>query len=136
MNQILSGWKDIANYMGKGVRTVQPYAQEGGLPIRRMSGTPKASVLVTRAELDEWIRGAFDRKAWNEKRSADLENVKSRTLELRAAIEQFRLSMRTLSRTRNELSVCRRTVRQTVQQVHRSVFPALPPEKDRSLRVA
>lgn len=33
--EILSGWKEIANYLRKGVRTVQRYERELGLPIRR-----------------------------------------------------------------------------------------------------
>jgi hypothetical protein len=36
--EILSGWKDIANYLGKGVRTVQRYGREMGLPIHRPAG--------------------------------------------------------------------------------------------------
>ena len=30
--EIFSGWKDIANYLGKGVRTIQRYERELGLP--------------------------------------------------------------------------------------------------------
>jgi hypothetical protein len=31
--EILSGWKDIANHLGMGVRTVQRYERELGLPV-------------------------------------------------------------------------------------------------------
>ena len=31
--QVLNGWKEIANYLGKGVRTVQRYEREFGLPV-------------------------------------------------------------------------------------------------------
>lgn len=53
--QVLSGWKDIANYLGKGVRTVQRYEREFGLPVRRPSSKVKGSVIATRAELDAWV---------------------------------------------------------------------------------
>lgn len=53
--QFLSGWKEIANYLGKGVRTVQRYEREMGLPVRRPAGKPRASVLATRAEIDAWV---------------------------------------------------------------------------------
>ena len=33
--EVFSGWKDIASYLGKGIRTIQRYEQTLGLPIRR-----------------------------------------------------------------------------------------------------
>ena len=53
--EILSGWKDIANYLGKGVRTVQRYERELGLPVHRPAGKYVGSVIVTKAELDRWV---------------------------------------------------------------------------------
>src|ERR1700723_565403 len=53
--QFLSGWKEIANYLGKGVRTVQRYERELGLPVRRPAGKPRGSVVATRPELDAWV---------------------------------------------------------------------------------
>jgi len=51
--EILSGWKEIANYLHKGVRTVQRY--ELALPIRRPGGGRTGSVIATKAELDGWV---------------------------------------------------------------------------------
>jgi hypothetical protein len=53
--EILSGWKDVANYLGKGVRTVQRYERELTLPIRRPRGTASGTVIATKAELDAWV---------------------------------------------------------------------------------
>jgi hypothetical protein len=53
--QFLSGWKEIANYLGKGVRTVQRYEWQMGLPVRRPAGKPRGSVIATKPELDAWI---------------------------------------------------------------------------------
>jgi predicted DNA-binding transcriptional regulator AlpA len=53
--QIFSGWKDVANYLGKGVRTVQRYEKELALPVRRPGGKTRGSVVATRAEIDAWI---------------------------------------------------------------------------------
>ena len=53
--EILSGWKEIAVHLGKGVRTVQRYERKLGLPIRRPSGKSIGSVIATVAELDAWI---------------------------------------------------------------------------------
>jgi hypothetical protein len=49
---VLSGWKDIAIHLAKGVRTVQRYERELGLPIHRPSGKARASVIATKVELD------------------------------------------------------------------------------------
>lgn len=52
---ILSGWKDIASYLGKGVRTVQRYEEELRLPVRRPAGRTRGSVVATKSELDAWV---------------------------------------------------------------------------------
>lgn len=52
----LTGWKEIANYMRMGVRTVQRYERDLHLPIRRPSG--KGAVIAIRTELDEWATAA------------------------------------------------------------------------------
>ncbi len=54
--QFLSGWKEIATYLGKGVRTVQRYERIFGLPVRRPAGKPWGSVIATRAELAAWVK--------------------------------------------------------------------------------
>jgi hypothetical protein len=54
-SHILSGWKDIANYLGKGVRTVQRYEGELRLPVRRPAGRARGSVVATKEEIDSWI---------------------------------------------------------------------------------
>ena len=52
--RFLSGWKDIAKYLGLAVRTVQRYEQTLGLPVRRPAGTVCASVMASSRELDRW----------------------------------------------------------------------------------
>ena len=74
--EILSGWKEIANYLGRGVRTVQRYEREMGLPILRPVGK---SVNAIRTELDKWLTSSHTRGVSAPKR----EGLKSRTNELR-----------------------------------------------------
>jgi hypothetical protein len=52
---ILTSWKDIARYMGKGVRTVQRWEQDFGLPVRRPLGSNKKAVLARPLDLDAWV---------------------------------------------------------------------------------
>lgn len=135
MAEFLSGWKDIANYMGKGVRTVQRYGRERGLPARRISGKPKASVLVSKTELDIWIHAAFSHEVSHETLSPDLKKLKSHASELMAGIAQLKESMKNLAKAREELVVCEKTVRETARRVHQNVFETRD-RKDGGLRVA
>ena len=54
-SEIMSGWKDIANYLGKGVRTVQRYEREGALPVHRPPHKKAGSVVARKGELDAWV---------------------------------------------------------------------------------
>jgi hypothetical protein len=52
---VLTSWKEIARYMGKGVRTVQRWEQDFGLPVRRPLGSDKKAVLARPRDLDTWL---------------------------------------------------------------------------------
>jgi predicted DNA-binding transcriptional regulator AlpA len=57
---VLTSWKEIARYLGKGVRTVQRWEQELGLPVRRPIGaSQKSAVLLHREEVDLWLTTRF-----------------------------------------------------------------------------
>ena len=62
--EILSGWKSIARHLGMGVRTVQRYERQLGLPIRRPAGKLRGAVLATKLELDAWIAASPVRQAF------------------------------------------------------------------------
>jgi hypothetical protein len=62
--EVLSSWKDIARYLGKGVRTVQRWERDLGLPVRRPKGAAhKSSVLLDRNDLDAWMATRFALRA-------------------------------------------------------------------------
>jgi DNA-binding transcriptional regulator YiaG len=52
---VLTSWKEIARYMGKGVRTVQRWEQDFGLPVRRPYGSNKKAILARPQDLDAWV---------------------------------------------------------------------------------
>jgi hypothetical protein len=57
---VLSSWKDIARYLGKGVRTVQRWERHLGLPVRRPIGaSQKSAVLLYRGDVDAWLATRF-----------------------------------------------------------------------------
>src|SRR3954470_19244296 len=57
-DEVLNSWKEVATYMGRGVRTVQRWEQELGLPVRRPRGKSRSAVIAFRSELDQWLRRA------------------------------------------------------------------------------
>jgi hypothetical protein len=54
---VLNSWKEIAQYVGRAVRTVQRW-ESLGLPARRLRGKSRSAVLAMTDELDAWLRTA------------------------------------------------------------------------------
>jgi hypothetical protein len=54
---LLNSWKEIAAYLGRGVRTAQRW-EKYGLPVRRLAPGPRASVIADAGEIDKWIQSA------------------------------------------------------------------------------
>jgi len=50
----LDSWKEIASYLGRGIRTVQRWEREEGLPIHRLDHVKRGSVYASRRELTAW----------------------------------------------------------------------------------
>jgi len=106
--EIISGWKDIANYLGKGVRTVQRYEHELGLPIRRPAGKQSGSVIATKAELDGWITAsplgeAFRLPQTVAENAALLKEFRSRVEQLHQLREENRALREDLDASLNSL---------------------------------
>ncbi len=52
---VLNSWKEIAAYLGRGVRTVQRWEQDLGLPVRRPRGKERSAVIALKPDLDRWL---------------------------------------------------------------------------------
>ena len=50
----LDSWKEIASYLGRGIRTVQRWEREEGLPVHRLDHAKRGSVYACRRELTAW----------------------------------------------------------------------------------
>jgi len=59
--RILNSWKEIASYLGRGVRTIQRYEEKLGLPVHRPAGRERSAVLAFADELERWLRNAPSR---------------------------------------------------------------------------
>ncbi|MCX6551587.1 MAG: hypothetical protein NTY02_11405 [Acidobacteria bacterium] len=52
----IHGWKEIASYLGRGVRTAQRWERDLGLPVHRLDTKGAEVVYAIRDEIDEWWR--------------------------------------------------------------------------------
>ena len=57
----LDSWKEIANYLGREVRTVQLWEHRECLPVHRHIHRRSGSVYALRSELDAWRSSACNR---------------------------------------------------------------------------
>ena len=51
----LNSWKEIATFLGRGVRTVQRWERELQLPVHRIGNGPRSPVYALIPELNFWI---------------------------------------------------------------------------------
>ena len=114
--EILSGWKQIANHLGKGVRTVQRYERELGLPIRRPAGKSSASVIATAGELDAWVTASPIRAQF------ELTHPAANT----EMLEELRRNVKEMSRLRKETQEVRHAVSESLELLRTNIRFAMP----------
>jgi serine/threonine protein kinase/Tol biopolymer transport system component len=52
----LDSWKEVAAYLGRGVRTVQRWERDEGLPVHRLAHEKRGSIYAYSDEVDAWWR--------------------------------------------------------------------------------
>lgn len=105
---ILSGWKDIANYLGQAVRTVQRYEYELRLPVHRPAGKLGGSVIASKSDLDAWVAARPARNLpvlldSNPDPSALLDQLKTKLAEFKRLREETAESRQALAKSRKVL---------------------------------
>lgn len=55
-NVTLNSWKEIATFLGRGVRTVQRWERELELPVRRVRRSEHSPVFAYAWELEDWLK--------------------------------------------------------------------------------
>jgi hypothetical protein len=53
---VLNSWKEIASHLGRGVRTVQRWERDLGMPVRRPRAKSRSAVIAMADEIDAWLR--------------------------------------------------------------------------------
>ena len=100
-DNLLNSWKEIAVYLNRGVRTVQRWEVELGMPVRRPRGRERSAVIAMRSDLDAWLRAcpvtertAIKRDGKFPQEIASLQPVISQSSELRGNVRRNREEMR------------------------------------------
>jgi len=98
---MLTSWKEVASYLGKGVRTVQRWESDLGLPVRRPNDTAR-QIRVSPDALDHWLstRWSCTRREYD-KMSAD------QAIEIRALRKSLSELHAENERLRHELNAIR-----------------------------
>lgn len=96
MASALTSWKEIAQHLGKGVRTVQRWEREG-LPVRRPKDGQKGRVLAFPEEIDRWVRSAYT--SADELSPSDVEGLRTAVDKLLSENESLRRSLNVLMGT-------------------------------------
>jgi hypothetical protein len=110
--QFLTGWKEIANHLGKGVRTVQRYERELGLPVRRPAGKDRGSVVAVAAEIDGWVKASPIREAFH---------LRTSTQDYPSPAQIFKQGLSELAMLRQQMSMLRAEITDSVRRLRNSV---------------
>ncbi len=58
---VLNSWKEIAVYLGRGVRTVQRWHIDSELPVHRVTASARSPVFAFSSEVDSWLGRCAER---------------------------------------------------------------------------
>lgn len=75
MQVILNSWKEIATYIGRGIRTAQRWERDLALPVRRPSGQKRKAVSALPSEIDAWLRSCPTHESLDKKSPGTEPNV-------------------------------------------------------------
>jgi hypothetical protein len=87
--RVLASWKDIANYVGKGVRTVQRWELALDFPVRRSGDLKKSAVVAFTDEVDSWFAARFKKSVHGGSQS-ELLRLRERNAKLLAENKSLR----------------------------------------------
>jgi hypothetical protein len=118
--RLLTGWKEIARYMGKGVRTIQRWERDFGLPVRRPLSGNRRPVLARPGDLDRWVAIRCRTKAPDADRQSERAEMVRVWTELRERIERGQNLCNESSRCRMELQSAIAGLRQQISDMHPS----------------
>jgi septal ring factor EnvC (AmiA/AmiB activator) len=117
--ELLSGWKDIASYLGRGVRTVQRYERKLNLPVRRVLRSPSGPVVATKSDLDSWVRSSpTAQESFNKETRTVEEHLVS---DIAKGLQQQAELRAQMLKLRNELKMSVKNIRENILQLRQQL---------------
>jgi phage terminase Nu1 subunit (DNA packaging protein) len=108
---VLNSWKEISQYMGRSVRTLQRW-ERFGLPIHRPSGRDKSSVYALPAELQKWLEKGKPKEAPQDEYRDRLVAITAHAKEVADSVVLLRRNAETLQNKLQESMELRNKIRQ------------------------
>jgi predicted DNA-binding transcriptional regulator AlpA len=119
---VLTTWKEVARYMGKGVRTVQRWERDFSLPVRRPTGSRnRRAILALTSDLDAWVALSCSRQRHDQPADGCGDIASTLRDRLRIA-EELRIANRLLI---NEIHIA-------MEALHQRLSAMCPPSPARS----
>lgn len=113
--RVLNGWKEIAAYVGRGVRTVQRW-EKLGLPVRRPNAHLRSAVLTSTADIDAWMRRCSDGRGAAPLGDSRYDQLAAQIAELRMENEHLRREVDVLNRRVQQIQPARPAPPDAAQQ--------------------
>jgi phage terminase Nu1 subunit (DNA packaging protein) len=104
---VLSGWKEIANHLQLGVRTVQRWESKG-LPVNRPFPGGRSHVIAYSEQLDKWVQRARLERTASPNVFINIAEARRLTAEAQAARSTLHRKMQALKNEMATLRVHRR----------------------------
>ena|SRR5947209_15443463 len=114
--ELLNSWKEIATYLNRGVRTVQRWEVELGLPVRRPRAKNRSAVIAMRSEIDEWLK-ACPVTEREKTRGAEIRVAVPPKLPLTTLLVKSHELQHTVSRSREELGASLNRLMTTLEKM-------------------
>lgn len=112
---LLTSWKEIANFMGKGVRTVQRWEATLGLPVIRPSDSRSGIVMARPSDLEAWLVNGRQRSHNNsDGRGKTDDEVRATFSECVQELRRYQAEVRTLC---DQMMAVRQTLRTEVDRL-------------------
>lgn len=103
-SHVLTSWKEVAVYLGKGVRTVQRWERELALPVRRPYGLEKHVIVALPSELDDWMHTRMQPRTANSgPKKPVLDAVREKSLQRNEKVERLQRLIKIMYERAEEL---------------------------------
>lgn len=123
---VLNSWKEIAAYLKRGVRTVQRWEADLGLPVRRPRGTSRSAVIAVRSDIDQWLNSFPAQSATQRSQKNGLHSQRKaidRQSQIREEIARSRSLRREMAHSRAGLRSALNRLITNVQRIAEPQFP-------------